>query len=116
MPIIFVIIPVMIRRRPPINKASLSQTLDFREKYPINALLTATIPIIAVTTDIISSQAVTSTKTKIGLYTNIYGTINAAIANFTAVTPLLNGFALAIPAPAYAAKHTGGVISATIPK
>ena len=38
------------------------------------------------------------------------------MASLTAVTPLINGFARAIPAPAYAARQTGGVISATIPK
>ena len=51
-----------------------------------------------------------------GANTKMYGTMNAAIASFAALTPVRMGFAPAIPAPANAANATGGVTSATIPK
>jgi hypothetical protein len=43
------------------------------------------------------------------------GTINFAIPNENAETPVLNGFAPAIPAAAYADAQTGGVISDITP-
>ena len=51
-----------------------------------------------------------------GANTKMYGTMNAAIASFAALTPVRMGFAPAIPAPANAANATGGVTAATIPK
>jgi len=46
----------------------------------------------------------------------MYGTRKAAIASFDAFIPVFMGFAFAIPAPAKAARATGGVTSAIIPK
>ena len=46
----------------------------------------------------------------------MYGTMNAAMASFVALIPVFIGLDLAMADPAYAARATGGVISATIPK
>src|SRR5699024_813107 len=98
------------------NRRIRSHAFEFRTKNPTIELLTAIIPINEVNTAVTSFTGVTSTSTKMGSHIKIYGTINAAIASFTAFITVLNGFARAITAPAYAAKLTGGVMSATIPK
>ena len=46
----------------------------------------------------------------------MYGIIKAAIANLDALNPVRIGSPPEIPVAAKAAKATGGVISATIPK
>ena len=46
----------------------------------------------------------------------MYGIINAAIASLVALTAVRIGAPPEIPVEAKAAKATGGVISATIPK
>lgn len=51
-----------------------------------------------------------------GSITNIYGMIKAATASFEALIPVRIGSPPEIPVAAKAAKATGGVISATIPK
>ena len=51
-----------------------------------------------------------------GLKTNIYGIKKAPIANLVACNPVFIGSDLATPAAATAARHTGGVTSAMIPK
>ena len=52
---------------------------------------------------------------KFGEYTNTKGTRAFAIPNLNAVLPVVNGFDPAIPAAAYAARATGGVMSAKTP-
>jgi hypothetical protein len=42
--------------------------------------------------------------------------INAVIASLVALIPVFKGLEFAIALPAYAARATGGVMSATIPK
>ena len=56
-----------------------------------------------------------SYESKEGEKTNTNGTKAFAIPNRKAVLPVLNGFDPAIPAAAYAASATGGVISANTP-
>ncbi len=46
----------------------------------------------------------------------MYGTKKAAMASFDAFRPVFIGLAFAIPAPAKAARATGGVTSAMMPK
>ena len=53
---------------------------------------------------------------KSGLITNIYGIRNAPIASLVACIPVSIGSDFATPAAATAARHTGGVTSAIIPK
>ena len=73
-------------------------------------------PITAVIMANMNGKGVTSTNTSIGFMTYIKGTRNPAKASFTAVMPVFIGSAPAMPAPAYAAKATGGLKSAAIPK
>jgi hypothetical protein len=59
---------------------------------------------------------VVSTINKAGDKTKIYGIRNAAMASLEAFIPVFIGSLPAIPEPAKAAKATGGVTSAIMPK
>ena len=56
-----------------------------------------------------------ATNNNDGEQTNTKGTSAFAIPNLKAVLPVVNGFDPAIPAAAYAARATGGVMSAKTP-
>ena len=51
-----------------------------------------------------------------GLNTKMYGMMNAPMASFVAFKAVFIGFPFAMAAPAKAARATGGVTSAMIPK
>lgn len=102
---------------PEANSMILSIIFIFATKKFIKDALMATIPKIAVINTGNKLPHVQSPcNNNTGLDTKTYGIMNAAIDSLKATTPAFIGLAFAIPAPAYAAKHTGGVISATIPK
>jgi TRAP transporter 4TM/12TM fusion protein len=85
-------------------------------QYPDPARASAKAPIREVTTIRRISGSVVSMRRSPGLYTKMYGIMNPASASFKPLNPVFTGSPPAMPAPAYAARATGGVRSATIPK
>ena len=102
-------------KTPAIIRKILSSIFILVLKYPVNPTDTQVIPIIAVIIfgiTVIPGLIIINS----GLKTNIYGIKKAPIANLVACNPVFIGSDLATPAAATAARHTGGVTSAMIPK
>ena len=85
-------------------------------RCPISDDERAIMPIIAVTRVVASAKGVASIIRMTGDSTKIYGMMNAAIASFDAFTPVFSALPPLMAAPAYAARATGGVTSAIMPK
>src|SRR5699024_2267970 len=88
----------------------------FLYQYPTMLAPMAIIPSSADIMMNVTSNAFVSIINICGWSTNIYGMMNAAMANLTAFPPVRIGSPPDIPVAAKAARATGGVISATIPK
>ena len=76
----------------------------------------ATMPMSAVSVVMNRSSIVPSSINSTGDRTNMYGMMKAAMASFDALMPVLRGLPPAMPDPAKAARATGGVTSAMMPK
>ena len=116
-PVIDDSIPGAINNNDTIPKYHLWNNVTVFKQQPAKLTPIKAIPIIAeinVSKKIYKSKP-WATNNNDGEYTNTNGTKAFAIPSLKAVFPVLNGFDPAIPAAAYAARATGGVISAKTP-
>ena len=116
-PSVIVISPGAIKRNDTTDTHQRSHFLRGTIRKPENATPKDAIPNIAPISVIVNSHQVnpSATSKRAGEYTNTKGTNALAMPSLNAVLPVLNGFEPAIPAAAYAANATGGVISARTP-
>ena len=73
-------------------------------------------PMTEVTSTVMSDTGVASIMRTTGDSTKMYGMMKAAIASFEALMPVFSGLPPLMADPAKAARATGGVTSAMMPK